>query len=245
MILAGSRGDPDPLARAEGAEHKPLIEVGGATMLARVHAALRAAGLDRIAVSASDPGVVAHAAQLGCEVIAPAEGPSGSVATAFELLGAPLLVTTADHALLESAWVEAFLDDTPLDADAAVLLARRELVEAAVPGTRRTWLKFADGAWSGCNLFHLATPRAAAALELWQTVERERKRPWRLAARLGFGTLASYLVGRLTLAEAVARLGRRVGIVAAVVAARDGLAAVDVDRAEDLAQVRRMVALRS
>lgn len=241
LILAGSRGGDDPVASAEGVAHKALVEVGGMPMLARVHAALHKAGVPRIAVAADAPEVVALARALGCEPIAPAAGPSGSVAVAFAKLGAPLLVTTADHALLAPAWVRDFLADTPEQADVALLLARREAVEAAAPGSRRTWLRFADGAWSGCNLFLLATPRAAAALELWRTVEAERKRPWRLAARLGIGTLASYLVGRLGLADAVARLGRRIGIVAAVVAARDGLAAVDVDHPEDLAQVRRLL----
>lgn len=244
LILAGSRGVADPLAVAEGVAHKALVEVAGRPMLARVVEAVREAGARRIAVSADAPEVVALAKALGCELIPPAQGPSGSVAAAFGQLGAPLLVTTADHALLEPAWVRDFLADVPAASDVALLLARRERVEAAAPGSRRTWLRFADGEWSGCNLFWLATPRAAAALDLWSTVEAERKRPWRLAARLGFATLAGYLLGRLGLGDAVARLGRRVGISAAVVAARDGLAAVDVDRPGDLAQVRQLLAQR-
>ena len=134
-----------------------------------------------------------------------------------------------------------FIADTPVHADVAVLLARRALVEAALPGAQRTWLRFADGAWSGCNLFLLGTPAAAAAISTWEAVEAERKQPWKIAARLGAGTLGSYLLGRLTLAEAIARLGKRVGIDAAVVAARDGLAAVDVDKPADLVQVRQIL----
>jgi hypothetical protein len=122
----------------------------------------------------------------------------------------------------------------------AVLMAARSTVEAALPGTRRTWLRFADGEWSGCNLFHIASASGANAIATWQQVEAERKRPWRIAARLGLGTLWSYWRGRLTLADALARLGQRIGIEAALVAAHDGLAAVDVDKAQDLADVRRI-----
>jgi hypothetical protein len=100
----------------------------------------------------------------------------------------------------------------------------------------------ADGGWSGCNLFLLATPRAEAAIDTWSAVEADRKRPWRIASRLGFGTLARYALGRLTLAEAIGRLGRQIGIEAAAVAARDGLAAVDVDKPQDLADVRQLIA---
>ena len=164
LILAGSRlGRPDPVALAEGVAHKALAEVGGEPILARVIAAVRASGIARVAVVANDPAVVSLAEGLGAEVLPPAAGPSASVAAAFARLGAPLLVTTADHALLRPEWLRDFVADVPADADVALLLARREAVEAAMPGSRRTWLKFADGHWSGCNLFLLKTPAAAAA----------------------------------------------------------------------------------
>lgn len=245
LVLAGSRpGAPDPLALAEGVAHKALIQVAGTPMLARVVSALRAAGIERIAVSASEPAVCALAADLGCEIAATGAGPSASVAHGFALLGAPMLVTTADHALLQPEWATAFIHDTPTGADVAVLLARRKAIEAALPGSRRTYLKFADGQWSGCNLFLLASSRAKAAIETWAMVEADRKRPWRIAARLGPMMLVNYALGRLTLAEALATLGRRIGLSASLVAARDGLAAVDVDKVHDLADVRAILSAR-
>lgn len=242
IVLAGSRPGGDPFATAQGAAHKALIEVGGEPMLARVIAALAAAGVPRIAVAADHPEVIALARSLGVEIVPPAAGPSGSVAAAFAVLGAPMLVATADSALLRPEWVRDFVDDTPAGADVAILLARRDAVERDAPASKRTWLRFADGDWSGCNLFLLGSPRAQAAIATWQAVEADRKRPWRIAARLGLGTLLSYALGRLTLRDAVARLGRRVGIAAAAVPARNGLAALDVDKATDLEQVRRIVA---
>lgn len=242
LILAGSRpGAPDPVAAYAGVPHKALIVLGGETLLARVAAAVCAGGATRVLVSANDPAVLAEAARLGLEVVAPAAGPSGSVAAGLAAVGAPLLVTTADHALLEGEWVRRFVADVPADADVAVLLARRETIEAAAPGTRRTYLRFADGAWSGCNLFQLATPAAARAIGLWREVEADRKRPWRIVGRLGPGLLVRYLLGRLTLAKAVAHLGRRAGVRAATVASPFGLAAVDVDKPADLELVRGIV----
>lgn len=240
VILAGSRGGIDPVAAAEGIAHKALAEVGGATLLARVAAALRGAGAGRIAVSASDPQVIAAAGQLGLEILPAAAGPSASVAAALAALGSPLVVTTADHGLLRPEWVTALRAETPAGVDVAVMLARRDRVEAAAPTTRRTWLRFADGDWSGCNLFYLATPAAAGAIRLWTLVEADRKRPWRIVARLGPGLLFGYILKRLTLARAIAALGRRAGVSAAIVAARDGRAAIDVDTAADLALVRSL-----
>ncbi len=245
VILAGSRpGTIDPVAAAEGVAHKALVMVDDRPMLAHVAAALRGAGVQTIAVSANDPQVIALAVSLDLIVLRPARGPSDSVAGALAELGAPLLVTTADHALLQDDWIADFLTDIPAGADVAVLLAERARIEAAMPGSRRTYLRFADGAWSGCNLFHLATPEAARAIGLWRAVEADRKRPWRIVRRFGFGTLLRYLVGQLTLADAVARLGETAGVRSAAVAARDGLAAVDVDKPADLADVRRIIASR-
>lgn len=238
LVLAGSRGEIDAVAAQEGMSDKALVQIGGSTMLSRVTDAVRTAGALSIAVSANAPTVIADAELNGAQPLPAATGPSGSTADALALLGAPLLVTTADHALLRPEWVRDFIADVPADADIAVLLARRDLIEAAAPGSRRTYLRFADGDWSGCNLFYLATPAASAAVDLWERVERDRKRPWRIVMRLGPGLLLRYLLGRLTLSAAIEALGRRAGIRAAAVPARDGLAAVDVDRPGDLAFVR-------
>jgi CTP:molybdopterin cytidylyltransferase MocA len=240
VVLAGSRlGAPDPVAAAEGVAHKVLATVAGQTLLERVVRALAAAGIEEIAVSANNPAVEAEARRLGATLLPTAQGPSESVGLAFERFGAPLLVTTGDHPLLQAAWVKELLEGTPAEADVGLMLAERGRVEAAAD-TRRTWLRFADGQWSGCNLFLLAGPAAERAIVAWKQVEADRKRPWRIARRLGPATLWSYWRGKLTLEEAIARLGRTLGVKAAFVPASDGRAAIDVDKPEDLALVRRL-----
>lgn len=241
LVLAGTRPGGDPLARDMGVAHKSLIEIGGRTVLDRVLVALEEAGASRIVVSADDSAVREIAFARGAEPIDPARGPSGSVAAALAQTGAPLLVTTSDHALLEADWVEALISQTPDDADLSVMLARRELVERASPDTQRTYLRFADGAWSGCNLFYLRTDKARAALDLWQSVEKDRKRPWKIAARLGPATLLSLVLRRLSLAQGLHRLGSRVGLEAALVPAPDGRAAIDLDKPQDLALIEKLL----
>ena len=146
-----------------------------------------------------------------------------------------------DHALLQAEWVSDFMADTPADADIAVLLGEEALVQAAAPTTRRTYLAFRDGRYSGCNLFYLKTPASLRAIDLWRTVEKHRKQPWKIAALFGPVMLARYLLGLMTLDEMVARIGRLAGVKAAAVRARHGLAAVDVDKPADLDLVRSIV----
>lgn len=244
LVLAGSRGGIDPVADYGGAAHKALILLQGQTLLARVIGALHAAGAGRIVVVAGHPDVRAEAQRLGAEVMDEAAGPSLSVRAGAERLGAPLLVTTADHALLEGAWISRFLSDVPPGVDVAALVAPRAAVEAAAPGTQRTWLRLADGDWSGCNMFYLANPQALAVIDLWRRVEAERKRPWRMAKILGPGMLLRYVTRRLALKDAAIRLGRLAGVNASIVQTPFGLASVDVDKPADLDLVRRIVGER-
>lgn len=243
VVLAGSRGGADPVALYAGVSDKALIQLGDQTMLARVLAALREAGVCRVAVAANAAAVIAEAERHGALPLPAGAGPSASTGAALNALGAPLLVTTGDHALLRPEWISDFVARVPAGADVAVLLARRQAIEMAAPGSRRTYLRFADGDWSGCNLFLLATPQAINAIQLWQTVERDRKRPWRIVRRLGPGLLLRYLLGRLSLSDAVAALGRRIGVSAVVIECPDGLAAVDVDKPSDLDFVRNYLAI--
>lgn len=244
LILAGSRGDVDPVATYAGVSDKALVEIDGRTMLARVMDALVMAGAVRIYVSASSDAVRAHAEALGAIALAAAPGPSASAAQAFAVAGAPLLVTTADHALLRPEWITAFLAGMP-QADVVVMMARRSAIERDAPPSRRTYLRLADGEWSGCNLFWLATPAADRALRLWSQVERDRKRPWAIVRRMGLPLLVRYALGRLTLQQALDALGRKAGVKPGFVDSPSGLAAIDVDKPSDLHLVRKRLSADS
>jgi GTP:adenosylcobinamide-phosphate guanylyltransferase len=247
LVLAGSRREGDPLAAAAGVSHKALIRVGDIPMLERVVAALAAVPqIGRILVAIEQPDIVAALPGMRVPVSAvkAAEGPSASVAAVLAAEGTPLLVTTADHALLRPEWVEEFLAAEAGSADALMGLARRESVMAAAPGTLRTWLRFSDGDYSGCNLFLLRTPAAAGIVSLWRQLEADRKRPLALLGRLGLLYVLRYRFGWLSLQAALARLGRLCGAGLKPVILRDGEAAIDVDKPADLDLVRELVQKR-
>ncbi len=245
LVLAGDRGEPDAVSAYAGVAHKGLIKLEGDILLARVLKALATAGATRIGVCANNAELLAALpaatpAGVTVELIAPEAGPSLSVLRSAQALGAPLLVTTVDHALLQPQWVKQFMADAPAGCDIAALLAPEAAVRRDAPETKRTWLTFRDGRYSGCNLFLLKTPDALKAIELWRTVEAHRKKPWRIAMILGLGTLVRFALGRLTLDQAIADIGRRAGVKAAAVRSNYGLAAVDVDKPADLDLVRQI-----
>jgi GTP:adenosylcobinamide-phosphate guanylyltransferase len=251
LVLAGTRAAGDPLAAHAGVSHKALIETGGATMIERVVGALAAVpAVARIVVAIERPGLLSDLPGLrppACAkplaTMAPLGGPSATVAAALASEGAPLLVTTADHALLRPQWVEEFMRACPERADVAVALAPRAAVQAAVPHTRRTWLRFADGDFSGCNLFLLAQPAARGVVTFWRQMEAERKNPLAMIRRLGWSYALRYRLGRLDRAAAARRVGELSGGARlAFVDMSDGRCAIDVDTVGDLELVRSMLA---
>ena len=254
LVLAGERPGGDPLARAEGVPHKVLIPVAGVSMLARVVRSLRASRhVGRIVVCGIDPAAVADQAELGAllrsgqiSVVAGRATPAESVLHAIEDLPMPVLITTGDHPLLTADAVDEFCAAALRDsgADVAVGLVAAPLVRAAFPTTRRTYLRFRDDAYCGCNLFLLLTADAPRAVAAWRRVERYRKQPWRMVRALGLRAIVAFLLGRLTLDETLRLASQKMGVRVRAVLLRQPEAAVDVDKPSDLQLVNSLLETR-
>ena len=237
IVLAGSRPGTDPMAAAAGVTLKALIPVAGVAMVARpVAALLGARGVGAIRVLSQTPDALAPVLPDDPRVTqAPSE--ASIAATMLALCDDPatpwpLLVTTADHALLTAAMVEQFVADAA-GADVAVGVVEERSLMARLPQTKRTWLRFRGEAVSGANLFALASPRVRPAIELWRGVEQDRKRGWRVIAALGWPVLLGAVLRLRGIDATAAAVGRRLGLVLRVVRMADPLAAVDVDKPDD------------
>lgn len=237
LVLAGERpGTPDPVAVAGGVAHKALLPIGGVPMLLRVVTCLKAVpAVGRIVVCASNPDALARILPADVLVLpAQADGPSASVLAGLEQFGTPLLVTTADNALLQPEWVEEFLQSITPDSDIAAAVALESAIRQAVPNTKRTYIRLTDMVFSGCNLFLFHTPVSARVASLWCSVEKNRKRPLRVAWTLGLGVLVRAVLGLLSSKALYRHIFARTGARAQLVPLSDGRAAVDVDKPSDV-----------
>lgn len=252
LVLAGSRGEGDPLAEAQQVRHRALLEVAGVPMLLRVVRTLRQTpAVGDIIVSIDEPAALDEVPELAealrdgvLAVRRSLDSPSRSVLDCLEAAGAgPALVTTADHALLTPEMLASFLDGSAEgDADVFVGLVSRRLLEARFPESTRTYLSFRDDDYSGANLFLFRTPAARKAAVFWRRAESFRKRPWRLVSAFGPVALLLFLLRRLDLDAALSRASRSIGARVAAVRMPMAEAAVDVDRPSDLALVNRLLA---
>lgn len=237
IVLAGSRPGTDPFAARYGTDLKALIPVGGMPMVARpVNALLQAPAIGRVQVLAQQPDRIAKALPSNSRLTVEPSG--GTIAATLDAILAdpgtsyPLLVTTADHALLDPAMIANFCGQAA-GADVAIGLVERQALMARLPNSQRTWLHFRGGAYSGANLFAFGSANAAKAVALWRTVEQDRKKGWRMIAALGPAMLLGAVLRFRTLDQTLASVGDRLGLTIRKVELGNPLAAVDVDKPAD------------
>lgn len=244
IILAGQRTNGDPVAQAEGLPHKGLIEIAGKAMITRVVEALRhLTHLQGLYLLGDEPQLLKKVENAGIKPLSTASSPALSVIKAIHEIGLemPLLVTTSDHPLLGPKMVDYFINHISADTDMAIGLAPAELVEKAYPGAIRTFYRFGDKRYCGCNLFLIACPEAERVIAFWRQMESMRKKPWRIAAKIGPGILIRYLFKRLTLEQLFAHMSKLTGARITPVILPFAEAAIDVDRLEDLVLVRKIL----
>ena len=240
IILAGQRPGPDALCEHAGVDYKADIPVGGIPMVQRVAEALRGAGLSEPFLLSGYPDT-----KDGFEIIEGGRGPADSALLAAGKGPYPVLLTTCDHALLTPDMVESFLTQSEASgADFTAGLATESVIQADYPTTKRTYLRFADYAVSGCNLFYIANENGLEAIRFWRVAQDFRKDPLKLARKVGLGMGLKYASGRLTLDGAFEAASKKIGMTAAPVLLPFAEAAIDVDKPADLDLVSQILAAR-
>ncbi len=246
LILAGQRaGVVDPLLVDAGVEWKALLPILDVPMTDYVMAALDAsAGLNTpYWVSGLDKNLINPKLNQS-----PSEaGPASSVVVAAQAgLPYPFMVTTCDHPLLTADMVDHFLCESQASgADFTLGLAVKNVIQPAYPHVKRTYLKFKDQHVSGCNLFYIRNEKGLEAIKFWRAAQHDRKKPVKLARRLGIGMLLKYITGGLTLNLAFRHASKSLNINAKPIVLPFAEAAIDVDKPSDLTLVTEILSKRN
>jgi GTP:adenosylcobinamide-phosphate guanylyltransferase len=237
IVLAGSRPGRDPFAAQFGNDIKALVAVAGEPMVRRpVRALLASANVGRVVILSQSPDRIAAVIPKDPRI----EYRESTATIAQTMLAIcsdaethwPLLVTTADHALLDTQIVNEFCS-AAAGSDLAVGVVERKELMRRFPDSARTWLKFRGGEYTGANLFALASPAVGPAIELWRSVEQDRKKGWRLIALVGPGMLLGAALRLASIDNVLARLGRKLGISMKAVRLSNPIAGIDVDKPAD------------
>jgi len=250
IVLAGQRDGEDELAQYAGVDCKAFVEIGGKAMLLRVLDTLKSSAcVGDVFLSGPDEQKLQQNGEIERRIRAgevswrpPGKSPSSSTYDVLQQLppGERVLLTTADHPLLTADIVNEFCTrSVDRNADVVVGFAPYSRVQDKFPTMKKTLLRFKGNDLCGCNLFAFLTVEGRQAAGFWRRLESQRKKPVYLIRFLGWLTVIKYLLGRLTLDEALAALSARMGLRIKAVLLSNGDAAVDVDSVSDFKIVRK------
>jgi GTP:adenosylcobinamide-phosphate guanylyltransferase len=249
ILLAASRGEAT--RREFGVEHKCLLDVAGQPMIGRVLAALAESRCVADCIISIDTPAALAALPEGTvmprRILASRNSAAASTLAALDEAGrCPVLVTTADNALLTGAVTDEFCRMArESGADLAVGLVSESVITARFPRVRRTYWRFAGGAYSSCNLYYCATPKARTIVGMWRLAEENRKKPWKVVGLLGWRPLLAYLLRRWTLAQMFAHVSGRLGVKVVPIELENAEISVDIDHVSDLHLTEEVLAARS
>ncbi|NLM46941.1 MAG: NTP transferase domain-containing protein [Firmicutes bacterium] len=244
IILAGTTG-PTALTEAERVANKAFIRIGERIMLQYVHAALKqAAGVGRIAVVGPEAEIKACLEDQDVLVVQEGKTIVENVKHGVEALQPEgyFLVCSADIPFLTPGAVEDLISAcNPFTADFYYPIVERGDNDKRFPGVRRTYVKLAEGEFTGGNIILVNPGCLELALPRLERVFALRKSPLKLAALLGFGFLVKLFFRKLTINELEKRFSELFAVTGKAVVSRYPEIGTDVDKLSDLALARRLL----
>ncbi len=239
LVLAGRRSAAlDPLAERFGVSHKCLVPVRGVAMISRVLAIVDEAFPEApIFVSIENFGLIQAepivARLLGDGRLRPVDAQHhivDSIVHASKTTGFPLIVTTADNVLMTPHALRCLAEaGRSGQADALVVMAGKEAIQAAHPEGQKRFYEFKDGGYSNCNMFWLGNARALQATEAFRHGGQFAKKPERIIKAFGVLNLIRFRF-RLSSLEGIFRhISRRFRVKVQPLVLEDGRLAIDVD----------------
>lgn len=235
VVLAGGPAG-DALAVGGAVPSKALLPIGDQPMAKYVLAAIRQC-------SAVDATVYVGPTQPQLDGWYDHVVPGGSRLTdSLSLgLGAALatgarefLVITADLPWIDGEALTRFLAGArALGSDGAELVyavVEKATALAAFPEQERTFVKIADGSFTGGNAVYLRASAIGGLLPAIDALYRGRKNPLALAGMMGLKTIFGLVTGTATIAGLEARAQRLLGVRARALISQDAAIAADVDR---------------
>ena len=243
IILAGALADPDMVPTGVSMS-RAMIPLGEKTMLQWVVDALRnSASIGKIAAVGD---VTADGLDM---VIAPGDNLMENIRRGIEALDTQehVLIVSSDVPLLTPDAVEDFIERAKkIDVELAFPILPKTHCEKRYPEFKRTYLKTADGVFTGGNIMLISPRFIANNYDYIANAYAARKQIFKLARMIGIGVLLRVIVAqvlpsvlKVSLLERAA--SRMLGAhVAAVVSAYPEIGE-DVDKPSDIEAVSKIL----
>jgi molybdopterin-guanine dinucleotide biosynthesis protein A len=246
IILAGGGVEP---GLDSGLANKAFIPLAGRPLVAHVVGALQATpGLGRIA-AVGPHHALSEAVPPEVVLVGDAGGIMDNVVRAIAQLDATgrTLVVASDIPLLTPQAIEGFLaacEAAPADFHYAIV--PQDVLTAAYPGARKTFVRVADGTFAGGSVMQFNPAVVDRVRTFIDKLLAARKKPWLMAQVFGWSIVMKFASGRLSIKEMEDKVTELLGITArAIISPHPELALdVDVGKPENLEIIRRALEAR-
>jgi len=245
IVTAGGIPQPgEPLYDFTQGESKAMLDIAGKPMVQWVLDALCTAyTIDRIVIVglSEDNG-------LECSKIAGYLPNQGGMLANLKAGLARVKEINPDiqHVLLVSSDIPSITSDMvdwvvttamQTDEDVYYNVIRKQTMEARFPGSNRTYTHFKDVDICGGDM-NVIRASISANEPFWEKIIAARKSPLKQASLLGFDTLILLVLRQVTLADAVKRVAKRVGLTGRALVCPYAEIGMDVDKPNQLELVR-------
>jgi GTP:adenosylcobinamide-phosphate guanylyltransferase len=218
VITAGGRIDGE-YARAAGTDVKALAVVRGETMLARTIAALRGAGVQRVAVVGGEAVRLACKGSVDAVIPEKARGSENIISAlrAWPEYHEPLIYATSDMPYAESDAVADFIARSPDRHFALSLCEFNAFVERFPEAPSGFGIKLAGERVVNGGLFVIPAGSGESLAGLAARFFDARKEPWRMVKLINPMAALRFAFGRLSIAHLEVEASRIGGLPATAV----------------------------
>ena len=199
VILAGAPADPELQAKYS-VKNRAEVPIAGKPMVQYVVDALR---------NSANVGNTCLVGDIHCEGADKTIPSAGSmvdnlVAGAQACDGGNVLICTSDIPMLTAEAVDDFIGRCgDLTADLYYAVIPKDAAEARFPGMRRTYVRLAEGTFTGGNMFIMRSEFLRANADTLRRVFQVRKKPIKLAGLIGVGVLIRTVIAQKIWAGAI------------------------------------------
>ncbi|MBE7551182.1 MAG: NTP transferase domain-containing protein [Anaerolineales bacterium] len=238
IITAGGISAPDdPLFTQTGVAKKALIPLAGQPMINWIVEALIGSGLiDHIVIVGLKPDELSLDHPSLCFIDA-REGLLDNVLAGVDKVreinpqAKKILLCSSDIPLITPEIVRGFIEECgSQEADVYYAIVEEKTMEARFPSSKRTFVPFRGGRYSGGDLFLIDMVAAKGNVELFRSLTGSRKNYLDQARMLGLGFILRFLLRLMTVDEAAERARQRMNLNARVVVTRFAELGMDLDK---------------
>ena len=239
IVTAGGINLPnDPLYQLTGVVKKALIPLAGRPMINWVVEALYGSGLVKhIVIVGLEPDEITFNA-IPIHFVASVGGLLDNVLIGVNKVRTlnpsidKILLSSSDIPLITPEIVRGFISECALqDGDVYYAIVEEKTMEARFPGSKRTFVPFKGGRYSGGDIFLFKnTAVDKTNVDLLRSLTGSRKNYLAQARMLGFSFIIRFLLRLMTVDEATARARELLNVDARVVDTRFAELGMDLDK---------------